>query len=161
MGYSNLLVEVANECDNAKYEQPLIQAPNIHQLIEQVQFIRVGGRSLPASASFNGGRVPSSNVVKAADFLLVHGNGVKDPARITAMVNQTRKVEGYRPKPILFNEDDHFEFDQPENNMMSAVRAYASWGYFDPGESNYIDGYQCPPVSWSINTLAKSPSSTW
>ncbi len=30
--------------------------------------------------------------------------------------------------PILFNEDDHFDFDRPENNMMAAVSEYASWG---------------------------------
>jgi len=57
--------------------------------------------------------------------------------------------------PILFNEDDHFDFDKPSNNMIEAVRAYASWGYFDPGASDYVDGYQCPPVNWSINTERK------
>jgi hypothetical protein len=25
------------------------------------------------------------------------------------MVEETRKVRGYRPMPILFNEDDHFD----------------------------------------------------
>jgi hypothetical protein len=36
-----------------------------------------------------------------------------------------------------FNEDDHFDFDKPVNNMLAAIGWYASWGYFDPGESNY------------------------
>ena len=31
--------------------------------------------------------------------------------------------------PILFNEDDHFDFDKPENNFIAAVAARASWGY--------------------------------
>jgi len=57
--------------------------------------------------------------------------------------------------PILFNEDDHFDFDKPDNNMVAAISKYASWGYFDPGESNYVDGYQCPPVNWGINTERK------
>jgi len=70
-------------------------------------------------------------------------------------VAQARRVEGYRPMPILFNEDDHFDFDRPANNMIAAVGAYASWGYFDPGQSDYIDGYQCPPVNWGINTARK------
>lgn len=43
--------------------------------------------------------------------------------------------------------------------MNSAIAAYASWGYFDPGASNYTDGYQCPPVNWGINTAAKGPFS--
>jgi hypothetical protein len=57
--------------------------------------------------------------------------------------------------PVFFNEDDHFNFDKPVNNMMNAIRAYASWGYHDPGVNNYEDGYQCPPVNWSINTERK------
>jgi len=61
----------------------------------------------------------------------------------------------YRPMPILFNEDDHFNFEQPVNNMRKALSVYASWGYFDPGLSNYRDGYQCPPVNWGINTERK------
>ena len=40
----------------------------------------------------------------------MHGNGVKDPNRISEMVRQARAVPGYTPKPILFNEDDHFQF---------------------------------------------------
>ena len=99
--------------------------------------------------------VPLENVARGADFLLVHGNGVKDPARIGEMVRQTRQVPGYRPMPILFNEDDHFDFDQSRYNMLAAVSEYASWGYFDPGENNYRDGYQSPPVNWGINTERK------
>ena len=29
------------------------------------------------------------------------------------MVRQTREVPGYRPVPILANEDDHFDFEKP------------------------------------------------
>jgi hypothetical protein len=57
--------------------------------------------------------------------------------------------------PILFNEDDHFEFDKPENNFWAAVKNYVSWGYFDPGVSDYADGYQCPPVNWGLSTQRK------
>ena len=57
--------------------------------------------------------------------------------------------------PILFNEDDHFDFDKPQNNVLAAIDEYASWGYLDPGKSNYGDGYQCPPVNWQINTPRK------
>jgi len=31
----------------------------------------------------------------------------------------------------------------------------ASVKYFDPGESNYRDGYQSPPVKWGLNTERK------
>ena len=71
------------------------------------------------------------------------------------MIHTSRKAEGYRPMPVLINEDDHFRFDEAENHMMAALGLYVSWGYFDPGKSDYADGYQCPPVNWGINTERK------
>jgi hypothetical protein len=153
--WRNVIVEIANECDNRSYDHPIIQSSHIHELINLVKSIRRGQRRLLVGASFNGGSIPSANVVEVSDFLLLHGNGVADPNRIAEMVEKTRSIPGYRPMPILFNEDDHFEFDKPVNNMIKAIAAYASWGYFDPGESNYRDGYQCPPVNWGINTARK------
>jgi hypothetical protein len=50
--------------------------------------------------------------LKSSDFILLHGNGVSDPNNILSMVNKTRNVAGYTPKPILFNEDDHYDFDK-------------------------------------------------
>jgi len=72
-------------------------------------------------------------------------------------VRNTRVVPGYTPKPILFNEDDHFDFDGPRNNFTAAVSEYASWGYFDfrmKGES-FNDGYQSVPVHWGIDSARK------
>jgi hypothetical protein len=120
-----------------------------------VKATTLGGRRLLVGTSYGGGTVPAENVVRVSDFLLMHGNGVSDPNGIAKMVRQLRAVPGYVPKPILFNEDDHFNFDQPENNFLSAVREYASWGYFDPGKSDYVEGHQCPPVNWQINTGRK------
>jgi hypothetical protein len=57
--------------------------------------------------------------------------------------------------PILFNEDDHFNFDQPWNNILAATSTYASWGYFDPGENDYVNGYQSLPTNWGINAPRK------
>src|SRR5688572_11566895 len=99
-GYRNILVEIANESNNKKYEQPLIQAPRVHELIQLAQ--EVGRRTFPVSVSFNGASIPPPNVVAVADYLLLHGNGVPDPDRIARMVRQTREVAGYRPVPILF-----------------------------------------------------------
>ncbi len=89
------------------------------------------GRRLPAGTSYGGGEIPGENVVKTSDFLLLHGNGVKEPARITEMIRRTRAVEGYRPMPILFNEDDHEDFDREENNATAAIAGHVSWGWFD------------------------------
>ncbi len=154
-GYRNVLVELANECDNRAYQQAILAPPRIPVLIELVKSITRGGRRLLAGTSFNGGRLPPAPVVEVSDFVLLHGNGVKEPERIAGMVRETRALPGWTPKPILFNEDDHFDFDRPVNNMMKAVESYASWGYFDPGASDYESGYQCPPVRWTINTPRK------
>ncbi len=154
--YRNVLLEINNECD-VRYDHAILRPDRVHELIRRAR-ARAARRKFPllVSTSYGGGTVPESKVVRASDFLLLHGNGVKDPARIAAMVRQARKVPGYRPMPILFNEDDHFDFDRPRNNLLAALGEYASWGYFDPGRtSNYCDGYQSPPVHWGINTERK------
>jgi hypothetical protein len=154
-GWRNVLVEVNNECNIKAYDHAILKEGRVHELINLVKETMSKGLRLLVGTSYGGGAIPTTNVVKASDFLLLHGNGVKDPNRIAEMVALTRRDPAYRPMPILFNEDDHFDFDQPANNMMKAVGAYASWGYFDPGKSDYADGYQCPPVNWGINTERK------
>jgi hypothetical protein len=153
-GYRNVLIEANNEC-NVSYDHAILKPDRIHELVARVKSKTKDGRRLLAGTSYGGGTIPEENVVNASDFLLLHGNGVKDPRRIGAMVRETRRVPGFRPMPILFNEDDHFDFDRPQNNFAAALAEHASWGYFDPGESNYRDGYQSPPVNWGINTDRK------
>jgi hypothetical protein len=129
----------------------------VHELIDRVKARTQGGKRFLVGTSYGGGAVPKENVVRASDFLLLHGNGVKDPARIGEMVRQSRKVAGYRPMPVLFNEDDHFDFDQPTNNFVAALGEYASWGYFDyrmKGDG-FDDGYQSVPVNWAAMSQRK------
>jgi hypothetical protein len=152
-GYRNVLVEVNNEC-NVRYDHDILKPERVHELIDRVKKHR--GKWL-AGTSYGGNTVPKANVVRASDFLLLHGNGVTKPERIAEMVRQTRQVPGYRPMPVLFNEDDHFDFDKPTNNFVAAVGEYASWGYFDyrmKGEG-FDDGYQSVPVNWGISSPRK------
>jgi hypothetical protein len=153
-GYTNVLVEVNNEC-NVRYDHALLQPERVHELIDYVKSVTHEGRRLLVGTSYGGGTVSQENVIRTSDFLLMHGNGVNEPARIAEMVRQARARPGYRPMPILFNEDDHFDFDKPNHNMLAAISEYASWGYFDPGKNNYQDGYQSPPVRWDLNTERK------
>jgi hypothetical protein len=155
-GYRNVLIEVNNEC-NVRYHHAVLQPRRVHELIERVKRTMRDGRRLLVSTSYGGGAIPGENVVRAADFLLLHGNGVNDPDRIATMVRTTRKVPGYRPMPILFNEDDHYGCDQPKNNLLAALGEYASWGYFDyrmKGEG-FDDGFQSVPVNWLIASPRK------
>lgn len=162
-GYANVLVEIDNECDVPRYEHEILQPQRVHELIGQAKGIARDGRRLLVGTSFRGGSVPTEEVVATSDFVLLHGNGVREPAKIRDMVARTRALPTYRPMPIVFNEDDHFDFDLPENNCLAALESYASWGYFDPGpgaggseaHGDYVEGYQNVPVNWGINTPRK------
>jgi hypothetical protein len=155
-GYRNVLIEVNNEC-NVRYHHAVLQPRRVHELIERVKRTMRDGHRLLVCTSYGGGALPGENVVRAADFLLLHGNGVNDPDRIATMVRTTRKVPSYRPMPILFNEDDHSAFDEPKNNLLAAVGEYCSWGYFDyrmKGEG-FDAGFQSAPVNWQIASPRK------
>jgi hypothetical protein len=155
-GYTHVLIEVNNEC-NVHYTHLILQPERVHELIERVKTRQRDGRRLLVSTSYGGGFIPLPNVVQYSDFLLIHGNGVSEPTRIQEMVRQTRQVPGYRPVPIVFNEDDHFNFDQPMNNMLAALSEYASWGYFDfrMKDEGFDEGYQSVPVNWGITSQRK------
>ena len=162
-GYANVLVEIANEVNLlGHYDHEIIKAPRCRELIRLVQERSAGKVAAPAgrllvSASMGGGAIPPDNVVAASDFLLLHGNGVSDPSRIREMVAECRGLPSYRGQPVLFNEDDHFGFDAPDNNLLAAVSRYASWGYFDyrmAGEG-YDDGFQSVPANWAISSARK------
>ena len=156
-GDRHVLIEVNNEA-NVRYDHAILKPDRVHELIARVRARQApDGRRLLVGTSYGGGKVPEENVVKASDFILIHGNGQADPAKITAMVHKTRALPAWRPMPIVFNEDDHFDFDKPVNNFVAAVRAGASWGYFDfrmKGEG-FADGYQSVPVDWGISSPRK------
>jgi hypothetical protein len=155
-GWKNVLVEINNET-NGPYDHEILKPARVHELIAQVKQIEVQGHRLLAGTSYGGGVIPQEAVVRASDFLLIHANGVKTPQGVTQMIQQTRAVPGYRPMPILFNEDDHENFDQPQNHFKAAVQDHVSWGWFDyrrKGES-LAEGYQSPPVNWGLSSARK------
>jgi hypothetical protein len=165
-GYRNVLLEIANECDNSAYDRDIIKAPRVHELIELAQKRAAGHKlPLPVSVSFNGGSIPRTNVVRTADFLLLHGNGVADPKRMTQMVRTVRGLAGYTPKPIVNNEDDQpwrradQGFGADGNNFVACVKGYASWGYFDFRDKqelkDFNQGFQSVPVNWEISSERK------
>jgi hypothetical protein len=158
-GYKNVLIEINNECNVKAYDHEILKPARVHELILRAKTrSTAANHPLLVSTSYGGNTVPLTNVVKVSDYMLLHGNGVSNPKRIAEMVQQTRRVEGYTPKPILFNEDDHFDFDKPSNNFVEAIREFASWGYFDfrmKGEG-FDEGYQSVPVNWSTSSERKN-----
>ena len=155
-GYRHVLVEIDNECDIG-YDHPILQPERVHELIVRVQRATREGRRLLVSTSYSGGAVPRENVVRTADFILMHGNGVDAPSGIADMVRRARDVDGYRPMPILFNEDDHYDFDRAANDLAAAVGEHASWGFFDYRRKNegFDEGYQSVPVNWGLSSARK------
>jgi hypothetical protein len=155
--YKNILIEINNECNVNKYDHEILKPSRIHELIELVKSKTKNEFRFLTGTSYGGGFIPLPNVVKTSDFLLIHGNGVSDPEEIAEMVIMTRKVDGYTVKPILFNEDDHFNFDKENNNFIAALKSYASWGYFDyrMKDETFVEGYQSVPVDWGINSERK------
>jgi len=156
-GYRHVLIEIDNEADVASYDHAVLEPGRVSELIERVKRIQVGGRRLLVSTSLSGNRVPGADIIRSADFVLLHGNGVSDPRRITAMVEEVRQSPAYTPKPIVFNEDDHYDFDKPLNNFVAATDAGASWGFFDfrrAGEG-FDEGFQSVPVNWGISSARK------
>jgi hypothetical protein len=152
--YRNIIIEINNECDQ-HYVNEILQPQRVHELISRAQKNQRDGFHLLASTSYSG-PLPKENVVANADFILVHGNGVKNPERVTDAIRKIRAM-CEKPKPILFNEDDNYNFDQPTNNFFAAVSAHASWGYFDyrRKRESFNEGFQCVPTDWTIGSERK------
>ena len=115
------------------------------------------GRKLLVSTSYGGGTVPGANVAKTADYILMHGNGVGNASQMGKLIEDTKLLMHENIKPIVVNEDDHFNFESDTCNFIVSVRSYVSWGYFDyrmKGES-FENGYQSVPVDWGINSDRK------
>jgi hypothetical protein len=153
-GYRNVMIEINNECDQS-YVNEILRPGRVHELVARVRHTEHNGFHLLASTSYSG-PLPKENVVTNADFILVHGNGVKVPARIT---DSDRKIRAMceKPKPVVFNEDDNYNFDQPTNNFVAAVSEHASWGYFDyrRKDDGFNEGFQSVPADWTIDSERK------
>lgn len=156
-GYRNVLIEVNNECNVKAYVHEILMPERVHELIDLVKTMEHNGNRLLVSTSYGGNTVPKPNVVKSSDYILIHGNGVNTTEKMENLIKNTRNVEGYRPMPVVVNEDDHYDFDKERNNFTVAVENYVSWGFFDyrrDGEP-YEEGYQSVPVDWGINSERK------
>lgn len=77
--------------------------------------------------------------------------GESDRALFFCIGSDSRKSHYF----AIMNEDDHYNFDKPVNNMINAFKARASWGFFDfrkrgetlvKGDSTFKAGYQSIPV---------------
>ena len=161
---TNVLIEIGNEVDLENvWAHPIIAAGRCHELVLLAKE-RAKGQLL-VSTSLIGLEAPPSAIVAACDFLLPHGNRVHGPDGplqpaphgIRLQVAQWRASPAYRGQPLIYNEDDHFEFDKPDNHFVAAIESGASWGFFDYRRSRerFEDGFQSLPVDWTISSARK------
>lgn len=171
-GYRNVLLEIANEHNSNAYKHDIVRVRPEELIVLAKRHAMKRALSLPVSVSLTGGRIPSQAVVDASDYILLHGNGVKDPQRMVSMVHEVRAMAGTTRKPIVNNEDDRnwtrrnlesgekpqgWSAEGTTNNFVACARNYASWGYFDwrqDGEG-FDEGFQSVPVNWRISSERK------
>jgi hypothetical protein len=119
-GFSNVVVEVANEFGHGGFDRRLLKT-----VTGQVELIELAKRIYPgllvSTSGLGDGKIPDE-IARLADFLLVHFNSAKledFPARIQAL-----KKYG---KPIVCNEDDKTG-DAGAKAAELCVANDASWG---------------------------------
>ena len=155
-GYKNVVIEIGNESD-ILFQQPILLCGRVHELIDLAKSVTKDGERLLVSTSYMGGTVPDAASAASSDFILIHGNKLESPDLIVKQVNETRALLGKNIKPIVYNEDDNYKFDEEYNNFTAATSLHASWGYFDyrkTGDALEV-GFQSVPVDWSISTERK------
>ncbi len=160
-GYRNLVIEACNETNERGYDHEILRPAGINRLLARIRDTKHEGFAFPAAVSLGGCTLPSDAIVAASDVILLHGNNragqATTPAIIRDLVAKTRALPSYRGQPIVFNEDDHYDFAQPDNDFFAATEVGASWGYFDyrrRGEP-FADGYQSVPADWTISSDRK------
>jgi GH35 family endo-1,4-beta-xylanase len=158
-GYKNVLIEICNESNSGgSYNHDILFPNRVHELINLVKNKKNNGHQYLTTTSFSGCTVPPQNVIAVSDYIILHGNGAKNPERLIQLAKNIRKALGNKKIPIVNNEDDHFNFDKPTNNFTTSIKTYVSWGYLDfrfPRETNFEEGYQSIPVDWGINSERK------
>ena len=133
-GFSNVIIEVANEYGVGNFRmRPLLSDPeSISGLIE---LAREHSGGLPVGCS-GAGMVMHSEVARASDVILIHGNG----AHREQYSRFVKKVKSWNlAKPILCNEDSPCI-----TNLDVAFDTKTSWGYYNNLSK------QEPPADWTI-----------
>ena len=173
-GRQNILIEIANEVEVVVRRTPydIFGWDRVHETIDRLRathpdlLYSISGGGVNVET---GSGIPSSSLIETADYVLIHGNGTRPP-QLAAAIGAIQAMPAYQrnPKPIVINEDS-----PAVANLDAAWRNGASWGYYDQGfegqaEDPYLhyaprprwntgpyeelNGFQTPPVNWTINS---------
>jgi hypothetical protein len=133
-GYSNVLIEVANEMNIGSFsDHPIIQQPEGMASLIDLTREKSGGMAVGCSG---GGGYRNREIAEASDFILIHGNGCSRQ-RYYNMIQEVKSWDFNRP--IVCNEDS-----QAIDQLDVAFKTHTSWGYYNNMTK------QEPPADWSI-----------
>jgi len=128
-GYTNVILEIANEHPHAGFDHELIRAPD--GVSGLIRLAREAAPGLLVSASGLGNGRLDHTVQSAASFILLHFNDTPVGA-IQARVAAARKIS----KAIVANEDQKTGAEGARA-LEAAVNAFASWGYMNKEKNQY------------------------
>ena len=133
-GYTNVLIEIANEHDVKPFKQhPLIYYPEGMASLIDLAREESGGIAVSTSAT---GKHHSKEIAEASDYILIHGNGTTRQE----LYNIIKDVQSWNlNKPIVCNEDS-----QAIGQLEVTYKTRTSWGYYNNMTK------QEPPADWSI-----------
>lgn len=133
-GYTNVLIEVANEMNIGSFSShPIIQQPEGMASLIDLARSASGGVAVGCSG---GGGYRNREVAEASDVILIHGNG-QSRQRYYGMIQEVKSWE--QNKPIVCNEDS-----QAIGQLEVAFKSRTSWGYYNNMTK------QEPPADWSV-----------
>ncbi len=128
-GYTNVVVEIANEFQHKGFDHSLINSPlEIRELIRLAK--KTAPKLLVSASSLGGGRIPLP-VAAESDFVLLHFNNIDVDTmylRIAAMSKVT--------KALVCNEDD-ITGEKGSETLEGAAYSMCSWGYMNKEKNQY------------------------
>ena len=157
-GYRNMLVEIANECNNRNDHAAPDPGAARARADRAGQATRRGRRTVPVSVSFNGGSDPPAerrraspttccSTATASPTPIASPHGSSDARRRRA----TGRCRSCSTRTTISTSTSRGTTSSPRSSE------YASWGYFDfrmKGEG-FDEGYQSVPVNWGISSARK------
>ena len=144
--FTNVIIEPVNECDYGTFSKYNIGCNQ--KLIDIMDLVR--SYHIPVGNSYKGsGNYPSDSIIKHSDVIFLHGNSMKSTGELDTQLAKVKSSPSYKNQPIIYNEAGTTSY------VSWAIKNSVGWGYYDQGSNNYVDGFQSPPVNWSINTKNK------
>ena len=155
--YKNVIIEINNETSGKinEYNHQILLHQRVHELINLVKNTQKKGYRYLVGTSFPARIIPTKNVVDASDYVMFHGNAKRKIEDFRELIAKVKAVVSDRVMPIVINEDDNFDFDNPSSHFNTALENYISWGFFDyrkKGVSDLKEGFQTIPIDWEINS---------